>query len=137
MQTILIIGNLTHDPETRATPSGVTVCSFTVAVNRRYTKADGSRDTDFFRVNAWRGLGEICSKYLVKGKKVAVKGELQARLYEAKDGTTRMSLDIAADEVEFLSPRTAGGTERAEDSNSHQETDVRNFTDVSSDDIPF
>ena len=137
MQTIIFIGNLTHDPETRATPSGVTVCSFTVAVNRRYTKADGTKDTDFFRVNAWRGLGDICSKYLSKGKKVAVKGELQARQYEAKDGTTRMSLDVSADEVEFLSPRTTGNADRAENLEAHQEADPQTFTDVSSDDIPF
>ncbi|MBQ2277068.1 MAG: single-stranded DNA-binding protein, partial [Clostridia bacterium] len=91
MQKITIIGNLTHNPETRTTPSGVSVCSFTVAVNRRFANQDGEKQTDFFRVNAWRGLADTCAKYLAKGRKVAVIGELQARLYDGKDGEKRMS----------------------------------------------
>lgn len=104
MQKIVVCGNLTADPETRATQSGVTVCSFTVAVNRRFADKDGERQTDFFRINAWRQLGEVCAKHLAKGKKVAVVGELQARIYDAKNGQQRLSLDVSADEVEFLSP---------------------------------
>ena len=104
MNKITLIGNLTHDPETRSTSSGVTVTTFTIAVNRRFAQG-GEKVTDFFRINAWRQLGETCSRYLSKGRKVAVIGELQARTYEAKDGTTRMSLDVSADEVEFLTPR--------------------------------
>jgi len=105
MNKIFIIGNLTHDPETRTTTSGVSVCSFSVAVSRRFAQAGGERQTDYFRVNAWRQLGENCQKFLAKGRKCAVVGELQARTYETKDGATRMSLEISADEVEFLSPR--------------------------------
>lgn len=105
MQKLLIIGNLTHDPESRSTAQGVSVCTFTVAVNRRFKDRDGNQVTDYFRVNVWRQLGESCAKHLAKGRKVAVSGELQARTYEAKDGSTRMSLDIAADEVEFLTPK--------------------------------
>ena len=105
MNKIVLIGNLTHDPDTRSTPNGVTVCSFTIAVNRRFASQGGEKQTDFFRINAWRQLGDVCSRYLVKGRKVAVIGELQARTYEAKDGTTRMSLDVSADEVEFLTPK--------------------------------
>ena len=104
MNKITLIGNLTHDPELRATPSGVSVCSFTIAVNRRFEQ-NGEKVSDFFNIKAWRGLGEACAKYLSKGKKIAVVGELQARTYQAKDGTTRMSLDVQADEVEFLSPK--------------------------------
>lgn len=135
MQKITIIGNLTHDPETRSTQSGVTVCTFTVAVNRRFAKQDGSKETDYFRVNAWRSLGENCSRYLSKGKKVAVIGELQARLYENKDGETRMSLDISADEVEFLTPRSQ---DDADDRYSATpKDDMHGFTDINSDDLPF
>lgn len=105
MNKIILIGNLTHDPEVRSTPSGVTVCSFTIAVNRKFAVNEGERPTDFFRINAWRQLGESCGRYLAKGRKVAVIGELQARTYEAKDGTTRMSLDVQAEEIEFLSPK--------------------------------
>ena len=134
---MVIIGNLTHDPETRSTPSGVTVCSFTVAVNRRFAKQDGSRETDFFRVNAWRQMGENCSRYLTKGKKVAVIGELQARTYEAKDGTTRMSLDILADEVEFLTPRNSDEGGASAPPAPTQRDSMQGFSDISSDDIPF
>ena len=101
MNKIVLIGNLTHDPETRSTPNGVSVCSFTIAVNRRFASPGGEKQTDFFRINAWRQLADVCSRYLAKGRKVAVIGELQARTYEAKDGTTRLSLDVSADEVEY------------------------------------
>ncbi|MEA5049747.1 MAG: single-stranded DNA-binding protein [Eubacteriales bacterium] len=135
MNKITLIGNLTHDPEIRSTQSGVTVCAFTIAVSRRFAGADGERPTDYFRVNAWRQLGESCGRYLAKGRKVAVFGELQARLYEAKDGSTRMSLDVQADEVEFLSPRQQddGKPSGKDDAGA----DMAGFTDVSADDIPF
>lgn len=137
MNKITLIGNLTHDPDVRSTPNGVTVCTFTIAVNRRFANSSGERATDFFRINAWRQLGETCARYLSKGRKVAVIGELQARTYEAKDGTTRLSLDVQADEVEFLSPKSqedgAGGSPRGNDNAQ----DLAGFTDIQSDDIPF
>lgn len=134
MQRIIFTGNLTADPEMRATPSGVTVCAFTVAVNRRFANSDGERQTDFFRINAWRQLGESCGKYLAKGRKVAVVGELQARTYQAKDGSTRMSLDVVADEVEFLSPKES---DSATVQNGTVTPQNDGFTDISSDDLPF
>jgi len=130
MNKLTIIGNLTASPETRSTPNGVTVCSFTVAVDRKFKDQSGERTTDFFRVNAWRQLGETCGRYLSKGKKVAVIGELQARTYEAKDGTTRMSLDVQADEIEFLSPKEKRDAEEPADP-------VPQMQDVVGDDIPF
>ena len=139
MNKITLIGNLTHDPETRSTSSGVTVTTFTIAVNRRFSQG-GEKVTDFFRINAWRQLGETCSRYLSKGRKVAVVGELQARTYEAKDGTTRMSLDVAADEVEFLTPRSAEDSIPAYSSGmkpTEQSNPLDGFTDIQSDDIPF
>ena len=133
MQTITIIGNLTSAPETRSTTSGVTVCSFTVAVDRKFKDQSGNKTTDFFRVNVWRQLGEMCGRYLDKGRKVYVRGELQARTYEAKDGTTRMSLDVQADEVEFLSPKQSA-EQRDE---PKEEVDASGFESISSEDIPF
>ena len=109
MNKLTIIGNLTADPELRTIPSGVSVCTFTVAVNRRYTSNKDDRQTDFFRVAAWRQLGENCSRFLSKGKKVCVVGEVSARAFEGKDGTIRASLEVTADEVEFLSPRESTG----------------------------
>ena len=139
MNKIMLIGNLTRDPEMRSTPNGVTVCTFNIAVNRRFAPQGGEKVTDFFRINAWRQLGDTCAKYLSKGRKVAVIGELQARTYEAKDGTTRMSLDVSADEVEFLSPRQqddGSGYSAPRQSNAAPQ-DLAGFTDIQSDDIPF
>lgn len=131
MQRIFIIGNLTADPVLRATPNGTSVCNFTLAVNRRFPGADGQKVTDFFRINTWRQLAESCNRYLSKGKKVAIVGELQARTYEANDGTTSMSLDVSADEVEFLSPKDE------EKPRQMTPADPEKFDDISSDDLPF
>ena len=133
MNKIILIGNLTADPTLRATQSGTSVCQFTIAVNRRFPGPDGQKQTDFFRINTWRQLAESCNKYLSKGKKVSIVGELQARTYEATDGTTRMSLDVSADEVEFLSPKE----EPKEAPRATTHADPNTFEDVSSDDLPF
>ena len=132
MQTIEFIGNLTASPETRSTPNGVTVCTFTVAVNRKFADQSGEKKVDYFKCNAWRNLGDLCARYLDKGRKVYVSGELQARTYEAKDGTTRMSLDVQADAVEFLSPRTEKHDEPKE-----EQQDTSGFTDIDTSDLPF
>lgn len=136
MNKITLIGNLTHDPESRATPSGVSVCTFTIAVNRRFASGNGEKETDYFRINAWRGLADSCGRYLSKGRKVAVIGELQARMYEAKDGTSRMSLDVNAEEVEFLSPKGDATPAPAQEPQEPQDS-YTGFTDVSNDDISF
>ena len=104
MNKVFLIGNLTGDPESRTTQSGVSLCSFTIAVNRRHT-AD-KQEADFFRVTAWRQLGEICGKNLSKGKKVAVVGTVSASAYAARDGSPKASLEVQADDVEFLTPKS-------------------------------
>lgn len=104
MNRLTIIGNLVRDPELRTVGSGINVCTFTVAVNRR-KKAEGQPEADFFRVSAWRGLAETCSKYLAKGRKVAVVGSVSAQAYMGSDGTAKASLELTADDVEFLSSR--------------------------------
>ena len=140
MNKITLIGNLTRDPELRSTSGGTTVCSFTIAVNRRFAGQDGERQTDFFRINAWRQLGETCNRYLAKGRKVAVIGELQARTYQGNDGQTRMSLEVSADEVEFLSPKGSaeeGDTGYRSSGNAGKVSVDDGFRDIDSDDIPF
>lgn len=129
MNKLTLIGKLTSNPELRSTQSGKSVCVFTIAVDRRFAQ-DGNRITDFFRINAWGKVGENCGKYLSKGKKVAVIGELQARLYDAKNGEQRLSLDVQADEVEFLSEKT-------KDEKPAETKSVDGFTDLYSDDLPF
>jgi single-strand DNA-binding protein len=105
MNKVILVGNLTKDPELSETPSGVAVCKFSLAVSRDYTNAEGNRDTDFFNITVWRGRAENCGKYLKKGNKVAIVGSLQTRSYEDKDGIKRNVTDIIASEVEFLTPK--------------------------------
>ncbi len=111
MNKVFLIGNLTRDPEMRTTQTGVSVCSFTIAVNRRrQNNAEaGQPEADFFRISAWRQLGENCSRYLAKGRKVAVVGTVSANAYVGSDGQARASLEVNADDVEFLSPRGEAG----------------------------
>ena len=88
MNKVFLIGNLTRDPEMRSTQSGVPVCNFSIAVNRRFRNAQtGQQETDFLNIVAWRQLAELCGRYLTKGRKVAVTGSIQTRTYEAQDGS--------------------------------------------------
>ena len=109
MNKVYLIGNLTRDPEMRSTSTGIPVCNFSIAVNRR-KRADGQQETDFFNIVTWRQLAELCSRYLAKGRKVAVSGSIQTRTYESQDGSKRSAFDIVADEVEFLSSAQAGAS---------------------------
>lgn len=115
MNKVFLIGNLTRDPELRTTQTGVSVCSFTIAVNRRRanTAEAGQPEADFFRISAWRQLGENCAKYLAKGRKVSVVGTVSASAYTGNDGQPRASLEVQADDVEFLTPRGEAGENTA------------------------
>ncbi len=113
MNKVILVGNLTRDPELSETPNGVAVCRFAIAVSRDYANAEGNRETDFFNVTVWRGRAENCGKYLKKGNKVAIVGSLQTRSYEDKDGIKRNVTDVVANEVEFLTPRSAQDNEES------------------------
>ena len=102
MNKLTIIGNLVRDPELRVTSDGISVCNFTVAVNKR---KNGQQEADFFRVSAWRQTGENCAKYLAKGRKVCVIGAVTAHTYQDNSGNTRAQMEVTADDVEFLSAR--------------------------------
>lgn len=104
MNKAILIGNLTRDPEMRRTQDGTSVCNFTLAVNR--PKRDGEPEADFFRVTAWRQLGESCAKYLAKGRKCCAVGPVELQSYTGQDGETRYSLCVTAESVEFLSSQT-------------------------------
>lgn len=133
MQKLFIVGNLTGDPQTHTTSSGKEVCSFTVAVNRRQKKADGTAEADFFRVSAWEGMAKVCQQYLAKGRKVAVTGNVSVSTYQAQDGTTRASMDVFAQDVEFLTPRGEGHSQSA----PATPAPVGGFTAVETDELPF
>lgn len=139
MNKLTIIGNLTRDPELRTTQSGISVCTFTVAVNRRRTQNQQQPEADFFRVSAWRELGENCAKWLIKGKKVAVIGPVSVSTYQGNDGKTYANLEVLAQDVEFLSP--AGQTENAPQAAPQPETPKADaqagFTAVETDELPF
>lgn len=105
MNKVILIGNLTRDPELTETPNGTAVCRFSVAVSRDYADNDGNRETDFFNVTTWNKQAENCGKYLKKGNKVGIVARLQNRSYEDKDGVKRYVTDIIANKVEFLTPK--------------------------------
>lgn len=136
MNKLTIIGNLTRDPELRTTQSGLNVCSFTVAVNRR-RKADGQQDADYFRVTAWRQLADICQKYLAKGRKVAVTGPVSVSTYTANDGSTRANLEMTADDVEFLSAASDAPHQQAMPAPAPQPEPQNGYEEVVDDDLPF
>lgn len=103
MNKAFLIGNLTRDPEVRTTNSGVSVCTFTLAINRRFANQQGVREADFINIVTWRQLADLCGRYLAKGRKCAVVGSIQTRTYDAQDGSKRYITEVVADEVEFLS----------------------------------
>lgn len=123
MNKVFLIGNLTKDIELTKTTSGVSVARFTIAVQRKFTNADGNRETDFINIVAWRNLADNCSKFLKKGSKVAIIGSMQTRNYDAPDGTKRYVTEIVAEEAEFLS--TKKNEEKVE------------MEEVNDDDLPF
>lgn len=103
MNKLILIGNLVKDPEQRTTDNGIQCSTFTLAVNRRTS----SESTDYFRVTAWRQLGALCAKYLSKGRKVCVTGPVNCNVYQGRDGKTYASMEVNAEDVEFLSSRPA------------------------------
>ena len=140
MNKIFLIGNLTRDPEMRSTQNGTPVCTFTVAVNRRGRQGAeaGQPEADFFRVTTWRQQAETCSRYLAKGRKVGVTGTLTLQSYTGSDGQQRYSLEVNADEVEFLTPRGEGGGEnRAASQENTSQENSNGFVRVDDDDLPF
>ena len=138
MNKVYLIGNLTRDPEISTTTSGISVCRMSIAVSRRFSNAEGGRDTDFFNVTAWRGTADNCAKFLKKGNKIAVSGSIQTRNYEKADGTKGFSIDIVADEVEFLSSRNDGSSEGNEGGMGvGGSSPVSDLQPISDDNLPF
>ena len=139
MNKVFLIGNLTRDPELSETNSGVSLCRFSIAVNRNYGSSDGERKTDFFNIVAWRGLAETVSRYAKKGNKVAVSGSIELRNYEDSQGIKRTGVDIVAQDVEFLTPKGSnsdgGYADVAPAPTERKRASLQAFDDDS--DIPF
>ena len=144
LNTIIIMGRLTADPELRTTSSGLSVSSFTVAVDRRYQRQGEDKQTDFIPVVAWRQQAEFVSKYFSKGQMIAVEGSLQSRKYEDKNGNPRTAYDVIADRISFCGSKAEsgggnyGGGSAAADTSSYSNANAGDFsTVVDDDDLPF
>jgi single-strand DNA-binding protein len=105
LNNVVLIGNLTRDPELRYTPGGLPVATLRLAVNRNFTNQQGEIETDYFNVVVWRNQAEKCAEYLSKGRQVAVTGRLQSRSWEGNDGQKRSTVEVVADRVVFLGRR--------------------------------
>ncbi|MDD5085780.1 MAG: single-stranded DNA-binding protein [Candidatus Omnitrophica bacterium] len=153
LNKVLIIGNLTRDPELRYLPSGQAVATFTVAANRVYKDAAGERkeEVSFIRVVVWARRAEVCNEYLKKGSPVFVEGRLQSRSWEANDGSKRNTIEIVAQNVQFLGRGSGARTEPAaqaapaetivddtlEEPAKSKGIDVKNEELVPDDEVPF
>lgn len=123
LNRVQLIGNLTRDPELRYTPSGSPVCSFSIATNRTWTTDDGQKheEADFHRIVAWRKLAEICSQFLVKGRKVYVEGRLSTRNWTTQDGQNRSTTEVIIDDMILLDSKRQG--EETKTTTETQKTD--------------
>ena len=129
MNKVILIGNLARDPELITTNNGVSLCKFSLAVQRNFSGSDGEREADFLPIIVWRGQAENCSRYLTKGSKCAVCGNIQTRSYEAQDGTKRYVTEIVADSVEFLNTKGSG--------EGQPKKDVSELEPIDDDTLPF
>lgn len=104
LNKVMLIGNLTRDPELRYTPSGAAVCTFGIATNRYYVASDGQKkeETEFVKIVSWNKLAELCSQLLVKGRKVYVEGRLQTRNWETPDGVSKQTTEVVIDDMRIL-----------------------------------
>ena len=143
MNKVILVGNLTKDPELTTTNNGISLCRFTLAVQRRFTSGDGEREADFINIVVWRAQADNCYKYLKKGSKAGVVGSIQTRSYDGTDGTKKYSTEVVAEEVEFLSSKGASNGEEyseipASGSKTSGKNDVVNkFEPIDDDNLPF
>ena len=136
MVKVWLTGNLTKDPELTKTANGISVCKFSVAVQRKYANANGEKEVDFLNIVAWRGLADNCNKYLRNGNKCGIVGSIQTRSYDAADGTKKYLTEIIAEEIEFLSSKTENENKPQTESQKKQEV-MKDFTPIDDSQLPF
>jgi single-strand DNA-binding protein len=140
---VVLVGNLTRDPELRHTPGGMAVCSLRVAVNSRrkdQNTGEWTEKPNYFSVTVWGNQGESCAQYLSKGRPVAIDGRLDWREYQAQDGTKREAIEIVADSVQFLGSRQdaeGGGAPQYVPAGAAQQANADFGSSATDDDIPF
>ena len=136
MNSIIIKGRLTADPELKFTQTNNTAyCGFSVAVNRRFVQ-EGQQDTDFFNVTAWSKTAEFISKYFTKGQEILIQGRLQQRSWETESGEKRYAVDIVAEQVEFCGSKKDNSSEGEPENVNQAELEVKTV-DGNGDDLPF
>ncbi len=126
LNKVMLIGNLTRDPEMRYTPSGAAVCTFGIATNRYYVASDGQKkeETEFIKIVSWNKLAELCSQLLVKGRKVYVEGRLQTRSWETPDGVSKQTTEVVIDDMRILDSKRDWEGASDEDALIHEEPPV-------------
>ena len=134
MNSVILIGRLTQDPQASTLDSGHSYCRFSIAVNRRFSR-NGENQADFINIITWDALAQNCVKYLVKGSQVAVQGSIQTGSYE-RDGVRRQTFDIRADQVEFLSRANGNGTGAGAQQPARDQA-IDELKEVEDDDMPF
>lgn len=135
LNVVALLGRLTADPELRTTPNGVSVATFTMAVDRSYAKQGEERQADFINCVAWRGTGEFISRYFQKGQLIAVDGSIQTRRYQDKNGSNRTAFEVVVKDASFAGSKPAG---QAVAQPSYQTPDSDGFQDIDdSEDVPF
>ncbi|WP_249311725.1 single-stranded DNA-binding protein [Congzhengia minquanensis] len=149
MNKVILVGRLTKDPELRATTSGIPVCSFTVACDRRFVKQGEERKADFINCIAWRQAGESISKYFAKGHRIALEGSIQTRSWTDNEGKTRYSTEVVVDQWEFAQSKSENGASASyqpssslyppqqESSQSPAAGDIDGFMPIEEEDLPF
>lgn len=136
MNKVILSGNLCGDPEYQTTASGISLCRFRIAVQRKFKNEKGEYESDFISVVAWRGTADFVSKYLHKGNKVGVTGSLQTRTYDAQDGTKRYVTEVVADEVESYTPKSENENKPKTEASAKQEV-MQSFEPIETDNLPF
>ena len=145
MNKVILVGRLTRDPELRVTTSGVSVCSFSVACDRRFVRQGEERKADFINCIAWRQTGEFVSKYFTKGNRIALEGSLQTRDWTDNDGKKRYATEVIVDNVEFAQSKnensgTIGGFQGASTGSAvpeNNDSDIDGFMPIEEEDLPF
>ncbi len=132
MNKVILVGNLTRDPELATTNSGISYCRFSLAVPKRFTTG-GDREAEFINIVVWRGQAENCAKYLKKGSKAAIVGNIQTRSYDAQDGSKRYVTEVVAEEVEFIGSRNGGDSVDSHKANE----EVSDLQPIDDDTLPF
>ena len=145
MNKVILVGRLARDPELRATASGVPVCNFSVACDRRYVKDGEERQADFINCIAWRQTGESISKFFSKGNRIALEGTLQTRTWTDNEGKTRYAMEVVVDSWEFAQSKSEGGAAAAPSPSAPylpepaepMQGNIDGFMPIEDEDLPF